>query len=117
VNRTVRYAAAVAVGVAAPAGVAAVSPGSRVPILLVGIAQAYAVGTAIALRFPDRLRRTDAPNWASAAFAGVITFGTLALLQGVDAGPTLAVAVLGWGLAAFGFVAGIAYERGESRFP
>jgi len=113
-DRTGRYAVALAIGVAVPAGVAAASPASRVPILLVGIAQTYAVGTAIALRFPGRLSRTDAPNWASGAFAGVLTFGTLALLQGVDAGPTLAATVLGWGLAAFGFVAGIAYERGES---
>ncbi|WP_134671302.1 hypothetical protein [Halorussus marinus] len=113
-NRTVRYAVGVAVGLAVPAAVAAAAPTSRVPILLVAIAQVYAVGTAIALRFPDRLRRTDAPNWTSGAFAGVLTFGTTALLQGVDAGPTLAATVLGWGLAGFGFVTGIAYERGES---
>jgi len=110
-HRALRYAVALVVAAAVTGGVALVTPdwGPHL-ILLVGIAQVYGVGTAVLLRYPSALWGGDG-NWASAAFAGVTTFATLSLLQGIDGGENVAAAALGWGLVAFGFVAGIAYER------
>lgn len=110
-HRTVRYAVAVLVAAAVTGGVAAVTPRpERALILLLGIALVYAVGTAIALRYPYAVWGSDG-NWASGALAGVATFATLSLLEGVEGGRNLAVAALGWGLVVFGFVAGVAFER------
>ncbi|WP_135853063.1 hypothetical protein [Halorussus salinus] len=110
-HRALRYAVALAVAAAVTGGVAVVTPdvGPHL-ILLVGIAQVYGVGTAILLRFPSALWEDDV-DWVSAAFTGVTSFGTLSLFQGIDGGENVPVATLGWGLVAFGFVAGIAYER------
>lgn len=113
-RRILRYATALLVGIAVTGGVALSSPpAGRTPILLVGIAQVYAVGAAIALRYRETLRRTDGPSWVSGAFAGVTTFGSLSLLNGVEPTPNFAVAVLGFGLAGFGLVAGVAFERAK----
>lgn len=113
-RRNPRYAVAVLVAVGVTGGVAAVTPRpERAVILLLGIAVVYAVGTAIALRYPDAIWGSGG-NWASGVLAGVTTFAGLSLLQGVEGGQNLAVAALGWGLVAFGFVAGVAFEREEN---
>jgi peptidoglycan/LPS O-acetylase OafA/YrhL len=116
VHRLVRYLVAVVVAAAVTGGVGFVtSPPDRSVILLVGVAQVYLVGTAVALRYPDALRRTDGPNWASGAFAGVLTFGCVSLLNGAPGGPNAAVVALAWGLGAFGLVVGVAIERERGR--
>ncbi|UPW00902.1 hypothetical protein M0R88_02075 [Halorussus gelatinilyticus] len=114
-HRALRYAIALLVAAVVTGGVALVTPFSaNRALLLVGIAQVYGVGTAILLRYPSAMWGSGGGNWVSAAFGGVTTFGTLSLLQGIDGGENLAAAALGWGLVAFGFVAGVAYEREES---
>lgn len=110
-NRFARYAVASFVGVAVTVGVALVSPVSRVLLLLVGIAQVYGFGTAIAFHVPELFWGPDESNWVNAVFVGVLTFSGFALLSGVESGLNVAVATLGWGLAMFGFVAGAAFER------
>jgi peptidoglycan/LPS O-acetylase OafA/YrhL len=116
VSRLRRYVAALVVAAAVTGGVAALTPPSdRSPILLLGVAQVYLVGTVVALRHPDALRRTDGPNWASGAFAGVLTFGCVSLLNGAPGGPNAAVVALAWGLGAFGLVVGVAIERERGR--
>jgi Na+/melibiose symporter-like transporter len=113
-RRLLRYALAIVVALVVTGGVALVTPdlGPHL-ILLVAIAQVYGVGTAILLRFPSALWKDDV-NWVDAAFTGVTSFATLSLLQGLDGGENVPAATLGWGLVAFGFVAGIAYEREET---
>jgi len=114
-RRNRRYGVSVLVGVVVTGGVAAATPNPlRELILLLGIAAVYVVGTAIALCRPDLLWGAEG-NWASAAFVGVLTFAGLSLLQGVDPARNFAVAALGWGLAAFGFVAGVAFAHERER--
>ncbi|WP_227353007.1 hypothetical protein [Haladaptatus salinisoli] len=116
-NRSLRYSVAVVVGAVVTASVTFFEPQTtESAILLVGIAQVYVVGAAVALRYGSILRSTDGPKWASGAFAGVSTFACFGLLMGVGSKPNLAVVVLGYGLAAFGFAAGVAFEheRGDS---
>ncbi len=110
-RRALRYAVALVVAAAVTAGVVVLTPRpERHLILFAGVAQVYAVGTAVALRYPGALWGSGG-NWASGALAGVTTFGTLSLLQGIDGGQNLAAAALGWGLVGFGFVVGVAFER------
>jgi len=112
VNRLGRYLVAAVVAAAVTGGVALLTPATdRSPILLLGVAQVYLVGTAVSLRHPDALRRTDGPNWTSGAFAGVLTFGCVSLLNGAPGGPNAAVVALAWGLGAFGLAVGVALER------
>lgn len=112
-RRALRYAVALLVGALVTGGVALVTPSAeRRLILFLGIAQVYVVGTAVALRYPSVLRGSGGV-W-SGVFAGVTTFGTLSLLNGIDGGQNFAVAALAWGLAAFGFVAGVAHQREEN---
>ena len=112
-HRALRYGLALVVAAVVTGGVALVTPFSGTHlILLVGIAQVYGVGTAILLRYPSAM--WGGGNWVGAALSGVTTFATLSLLQGIDGGESFAATALGWGLLAFGFVAGIAYEREEN---
>lgn len=109
-DRTLRYAVAVLVGGVVTSGIALVTSNPvQEMILLLGIALVYVVGTAVVLRYPDVWNGSG--NWVSGAFAGVLTFGTLSLLSGAAPDRNFAVAALGWGLAVFGFVAGVAFER------
>lgn len=111
-RRALRYAVALVVAALVTGGVAVAAPATHGKLLLLAaIAQVYAVGTAIALRHPHAIRRTDGPRWASAAFAGVLTFAVVSLLHAVEPNPNLPVAVLGWGVGAFGFAVGLAFER------
>ncbi|WP_243700438.1 hypothetical protein [Halorussus pelagicus] len=117
VNRVLRYAVALLVAAAVTGGVASVTQRSAHQLLLLtGIAQVYAVGTAIALRYPYAVWRSG-ENWVSAAFAGVTTFGVVMLLAGIGSEPNLAAAALGWSLAVFGFVVGIVFERERNTGP
>lgn len=111
-RRALRYAVSLVVAALVTGSVAVATPGTHGRLLLLAaIAQVYAVGTAVALRHPHAVRRTDGPRWATGAFAGVLTFGVVSMLHAVEPDPNVPVAVLGWGLGAFGFVVGFAFER------
>ncbi|NHN48976.1 hypothetical protein G9464_15440 [Halostella sp. JP-L12] len=109
-DRTKRYALGVFVAaVVTGALYLAASPDAWSALLLVGVAQTYAVATAVALRHPDAWGASG--NLWSGLFAGVTTFGAFVLLNGVEPTPNLTVAALGFGLAGVGFTAGVAFER------
>jgi len=106
------YFAAALVAALLTAGVALASGDGRSIALLAGIAVATFVGAALVLADPAPYRnRSDAPNWAAGAFAGVATFGAVALLTGVEASANIGAGVLGLVLGWTGFAAGIAHER------
>lgn len=111
-NRLPRHAIALVVGTVVTGSVAFFEPSTGESlILLVGIALVYGVGTAIVLQYGSLLRSTDGPNWVSGAFAGIMTFGCLSLLNGVSPTPNFTVAVLGYGLSIVGFVSGVVFEH------
>ncbi|WP_049970029.1 hypothetical protein [Haladaptatus cibarius] len=111
-NRLLRHAIALLVSIVVTGSVAFFeSPTDESLILLVGIASVYGVGTAVALQYGSLLRSTDGPNWLSGAFAGVMTFGCLSLLNGVTPTPNFTVMVLGYGLSIFGFISGVGFEH------
>ncbi|WP_435155980.1 hypothetical protein [Haladaptatus sp. DFWS20] len=66
-NRSLRYTLAIIVGAAVTGTVAFFEPPTdKSLILLVGIAQVYVIGTAIALRYESILRSTDGKNGRTA---------------------------------------------------
>jgi hypothetical protein len=76
-------------------------------LLLAGIWQTYAAGTAVALRPEVRRVATALGETSSAVFAGVTTFGVLSVGQGLSDGFHAPAAILALGLAYFGLVCGI----------
>lgn len=113
-KRLPRYATGLLVASVVTAGIAFFEPPTGESLqLLLGIALVYGVGTVIALRYWPILRSKNGPKWVTGAFVGVMTFGCLSLLNGVAPSPNFGVAVLGYGLAGFGFVSGIAFEHGR----
>jgi hypothetical protein len=113
-DRFPRYAIALLVGAGVTGGVAFFQPRTaESAILLAGIAVVYTVGTAIALSNWSSLRNSSGPSWVSGAFTGVSIFGCLMLMDGSEPTPNFAATALGFGLAWFGFVAGVAFENGR----
>lgn len=104
-HRLLRYVIALFVAGAITAGVATKF---HSVILLTGIFQVFTVAIIILLRYPSLMWRTDSETrWPSAVFAGVTTFGVLALAHGISVEFHFGAGVLGFGLAMFGMAAGI----------
>ncbi|WP_336360188.1 hypothetical protein [Haladaptatus sp. ZSTT2] len=113
-ERAVRYALSVAVAIGVTGFVYLFAPPPETSwLVLLGVAQVYGVGTALWIRYAELLRSTEGPSWVSGAFAGVTTFGSIALLNGSATEMTIGIAALGFGLASFGFAAGVGFEHGR----
>lgn len=104
-NRLVRYGVALLIAITVT-GVVSIEYHSIV--LLPGIIVVYALGIAIALRYPALLwgRGMD-DRWSAGVFAGGTTFGVLSLAQGLGTGIHFGAGVLGLGLTVFGAATGI----------
>jgi hypothetical protein len=77
-------------------------------VLLLGIFVVYALGIAIALRYPGLLWGRDLDDrWSAGIFAGGLTFGVLSLANGLGSDVHIGAGVLGFGLAVFGTASGI----------
>jgi hypothetical protein len=103
-HRLLRYAIALITAGAITAGV---RTQYHSVLLLAGTFQVFTAATAIALRYPELILDTESENrLASAAFAGVVTFGFIGLTQGINTDFHLGAGILGYGLAIFGLVTG-----------
>jgi hypothetical protein len=108
VRPATRYTTAVAVAALLTGGIATQHHSVT---LLAGVAVVSAVAAAFALRHRDVLLGHEYAGVASGAFGGAATFGALSLALGLGEGFHLGAAVLGYGLAAVGFVTGVAAVR------
>lgn len=104
-HRGTRYGVALLVAALVTGGVALEA---HSVVLLAGTFVVYAVGVAIALRYPALLwGRTLDDRQPAAVLSGGATFGVLSLAQGLGPGFDLGAGVLGLGLTVLGVATGV----------
>ena len=104
-NRARRYAFALLIAVVVTGAVASEYHSI---VLLPGILVIYAIGFAIALRYPALFWGRDLDDrWSIGVFAGGLTFGVLSLAHGVGPDIHIGAGVLGFGLTLFGAASGL----------
>ncbi|WP_338729918.1 hypothetical protein [Haladaptatus sp. DJG-WS-42] len=107
-ERSVRYALSVLVAIGVTGFVYLVAPPPEASLdILAGLGVVYAAGAFVWLRYWTHLTTVEAPSPVSGLFTGVTTFAGISLLNGLPDGTRLGVTALGFGLAWFGFAAGV----------
>ncbi len=103
-RRLTRYALALVISGAITVFAATLTDSA---LLLAGIGQVYAVGSAVVLR-PDIRRLASASGGTpSTVFVAVTVFGVLSIAEGLSSDYHFGAAILAGGLAYFGLVCGI----------
>ena len=104
-HRGTRYAVALFVAALVTGGVAVAHHSI---VLLPGVFVVYAVGVAVALRYPALLWGRDLDSRLPAAvLSGGTTFGVLSLAQGIGTEFHVGAGALGFGLTLFGVATGM----------